>query len=45
LTAASRVKLRRLCGCSPTRWNGEAILDAIDVAASEVVTPLMFQYR
>jgi phosphate acetyltransferase len=45
LTAASRVKLETALRVFADSVDGEAILDAIDVAVSEVITPLMFQYR
>jgi len=45
LTAASRVKLETALRVFADSVDGEEILDAIDVAVSDVVTPLMFQYR
>ena len=44
-TADSRVKLETALRVFADSVDGEEILDAIDVAESEVVTPLMFLYR
>src|SRR5664279_5006288 len=45
LTAASRVKLETALRVFAESVDGEAVLDASDVAESDVPTPLMFQYR
>ena len=45
LTAASRVKLETALRGFAASVDGEAVLDASDVAESDVPTPLMFQYR
>jgi phosphate acetyltransferase len=45
LTAASRVKLETALRVFAESVDGEAVLDAIDVTESDVLTPLMFQYR
>jgi phosphate acetyltransferase len=45
LTGSSRVKLETALRVFADSVDGGAILDAIDVAESDVVTPLMFQYR
>lgn len=45
LTATARVKLETALRVFADSVDGGAILDAIDIAESDVVTPLMFQYR
>ncbi|TKV58267.1 phosphate acetyltransferase [Nakamurella flava] len=45
LTADSRVKLQTALRTFDEAVDGQALLDAIDVGESDVVTPLMFQYR
>ena len=40
-----RSNSRPRCAPSPSRWTPSRLLAAIDVAESNVVTPLMFQYR
>jgi len=45
MTRTSRVKLETALRVFADSVDGGAILDAIDVAESDVVTPLMFQYR
>jgi phosphate acetyltransferase len=45
MTGTSRVKLETALRVFADSVDGGAILDAIDVAESDVVTPLMFQYR
>jgi len=45
MTGTSRVKLETALRVFADSVDGAAILDAIDVAESDIVTPLMFQYR